>query len=148
MGMDLEGPGGAFRWSVHGWRAVRQLAKDYGWEPEGTRPPEDWGGDWAGVYDTNELQCVTDGDAARWADALEKALAEMPRLGTCEEPGPVEMFSPGDAADLQDFLGQLFSQESRRRQAQEFLTWFQTADGRQKVQDFIRYCRAGAFVIG
>src|SRR5262245_33647711 len=58
MGMDLSGAGGYFAFSGPGWTAVLGLARMYGWEPEGTRPPEEWSpgitgedaGDWSGGY--------------------------------------------------------------------------------------------------
>jgi hypothetical protein len=40
MGMDLNGEGGSFRFSQGTWRAVLELAREHGWEPAGTKPPE------------------------------------------------------------------------------------------------------------
>jgi len=88
--MDLTGEGGYFRFSHGTWRAVLELAREHGWEPAGTKPPEGTvyavgGGtvdeeatraarqhyaDWDGGYFWNEYQVVSDEDAANIADAL------------------------------------------------------------------------------
>jgi hypothetical protein len=92
MGMDLEGPGGAFWFPVHGWSAVLTLARDFGgWEPQGTKSPE-WedpetgehhvASDWDGNYWCNDYQQVTEEDARNLADALERALPDVPRQRT------------------------------------------------------------------
>ncbi len=98
MAVDLRGVGGdeCFSWST--WERCLNVARAYGWKPEGTRPPrftnakgqivdihsgepigepdpdERWG------YYSNDYQTVTDQDAAALAQALNRALAEAPRI--------------------------------------------------------------------
>jgi hypothetical protein len=101
MGMDLSGKGGYFRFSQERWRAVLELAWEHGWEPAGTKPPEFtvYGPDgvtvdevatraerqrytdWGGGYFTNDHQVVSGKDAANIADALERALDDVPDEG-------------------------------------------------------------------
>jgi hypothetical protein len=101
MGMDLRGEGGYFRFSQGAWRAVLELAREHGWEPAGTKPPE-WTvyapdgvtvdevatraerrryANWDGGYFWNEYQVVSDEDAVNIADALERALDDVPDEG-------------------------------------------------------------------
>ena len=86
MGYDLHGAGGAFHLNSTYWAKALEMAHKYGWKPEGTRPPElnitnPEGGpilDWDGGYFWNEGQEVTDTDAKGIADALEKAMPDIP----------------------------------------------------------------------
>lgn len=105
MGFDLKNRRGMdLRFSVWEWRAVLELARDFGWNPEGTLPPVDYdptlcgasnvtdvvtgqridfdvadapSGEWSGTYTTNDAQIVSDSDSAAMADALESALAAI-----------------------------------------------------------------------
>jgi hypothetical protein len=123
MGMDLSGRGGYFRFSNSAWCAVLELAYEYGWEPAGTEAPEftfyapdgvtvdeaqtrEWRQhyrNWDGSYFGNAFQVVCDEDAANIAEALERALDDVPDL----------------SEGWKDYL-----------------------------QEFIKFCRAGAFSIG
>ncbi len=102
MGMDLEGAGGDFRFSASSWPRVRELAVMGGWQPtEGTRPPSDWNehqdGKWEGGYGTNDGARVSDEDARRMADALERVLPEVPDQSTLQrEPSGLYGFTVGD----------------------------------------------------
>jgi hypothetical protein len=60
-----------------GWRAVLELAIEYGWQPEGTAPPDDNSGTWNGNYFSNDFQQVTDSDARTLAEALLRAVAAL-----------------------------------------------------------------------
>ena len=101
MGMDLRGKGGYFRFSHRAWGTVLKLAWEHGWEPAGTKPPE-WAAyapdgvtvdevatraerqrhaNWDGIYCSNNHQVVSDEDAANIADALERALDDVPDEG-------------------------------------------------------------------
>jgi hypothetical protein len=101
MGMDLTGEGGYFRFLPGTWRAVLELAHEHGWELAGTKPPEftvyapdgvtvdevatraerQRYANWDGGYFWNEYQVVCDEDAANIADALERALDDVPDEG-------------------------------------------------------------------
>lgn len=69
------------------WARILDLAQYYGWQPMGTVDPC-WDDDpdsefyvdqtWDGNYGTNALQTVTAEDANALADALERALADVP----------------------------------------------------------------------
>jgi hypothetical protein len=90
------------------------------------------GPDWDGGYFTNDDQRVTTEDAAALADALERALPDVPRHEamahkTVELPGGLRvMKADADESPLEWFSG----------------------EGRDQLVEFIRYCRAGEFVIG
>ena len=101
MGMDLSGKGGYFRSSYRAWGTALKLAWEHGWEPAGTKPPE-WTAytpdgvvdeeatraerqryaNWDGLYCSNNRQVICDEDAANIADALERALDDVPSLTT------------------------------------------------------------------
>lgn len=78
MAYDFERADGS-KWGITsvGWRLLRHLAEQFGWEPAGTLPPEDAPTDatWAGDYAGNSGQLVTAADAAELAVALRAALA-------------------------------------------------------------------------
>src|SRR2546423_13839985 len=84
MGMDLCGAGGYAAWNWQGWRGVLELGHRYGWIPAGTEPPlwdegGPWDGrPWNGTYFCNDGQRVTAEDAHALADALERALPDIP----------------------------------------------------------------------
>ncbi len=133
MGMDLEGEGGYFRFNIHQWSAVLVLAQRNGWEPAGTvleRAPG-----WAGRYDTNDGQTVTAVDAGRLADALERALPDIPDHDALEHKAKV-VDLPG--------LG-----PTRLIDAQENVSPVELFSGSNKeyLRRFISYCRAGSFQI-
>jgi len=79
MGMDLSGAGGYFRWAGGGWGRILDLAEQFGWQPVGTGPPRGTlKEDWSGSYFSNDGQLFYARDAQKLADALERALEEMP----------------------------------------------------------------------
>lgn len=80
MGMDLEGKGGYFRWTTSAWCDVLALAEHYGWEPTATGPPLGvLKADHSGYYFGNDGARVYARDAKALADALERAVEEMPK---------------------------------------------------------------------
>lgn len=107
MGMDLHGASGYERFSYTSWCEILGLAYEYGWKPQGTEAgqwydengklikqlspdPDEWDGD----YFSNNFQLVTEEDAANIADALERALDDIPDFDTDEkrvEYGPSEL---------------------------------------------------------
>ena len=133
MGMDLKGKGGRFRFDIFRWSAVLTLARNNGWEPTGTILEDD--PDWQGHYDTNDGQLVTAVDAGRLADALERALPDIPNHDALEHktrgvdlPG----LGPTRLIDAREHLSsvELFS-----------------GDRKEQLRKFILYCRAGSFQI-
>ena len=165
MGMDLSGAGGDMWFSIFAWAKVLDLAEQYGCEPAGTEAPDlevtDKDGnvdhaltqqfsgrdeDWGGNYCTNDFQRVTDHDAANIAHALARALDDIPdsdaggkmKEYTLDDP-PANaaarallagaggtLVGPDDSLDPREFLG---------------------GREKQKVKDFIAFCRAGGFFI-
>jgi hypothetical protein len=143
MGMDLSGKGGYFRFSNSAWCAVLELAYEHGWEPAGTKAPEftfyapdgvtvdevetrTWRQlyrDWNGSYFGNAFQVVSDEDAANIAEALERALDDV-----SDEGGGRHLLPPAQ------------HQAARRGELSQ--------EDKDYLQEFIKFCRAGAFSIG
>jgi hypothetical protein len=138
MGMDLISEGGDFWFPNHGWRAVLDLAHDYGgWVPAGTQAPQfddepPWH-DWSGTYFSNDRQLVTAEDARNLADALERALSDVPR----EKTWVTKVLRTVDGREFEGMPDDLNPLEH-----------FSGPDGRRYLEEFIRFCRAGEFVIG
>lgn len=88
MGIDLLGKGRKedFRFNIFAWREILMLAIDYGWKPKGTFEnngkgeilPREEAPDWSGTYFTNDGQIADQEDAKNLAEALEKALMDIP----------------------------------------------------------------------
>lgn len=86
MGVDLGRPDEGLSMNHATWANVLMLALLYGWEPMGTddpitgAPEGGWGPEgwdrWD--YSSNDWQVVEDEDAANIADALERALGDIP----------------------------------------------------------------------
>ena len=131
MGMDLDGKGGDFRFNIYGWRAVLALAEMNGWEPAGTVLEQELG--WSGGYDTNDGQTVTAEDAARLADALERALPDLPDHDALEHNGPIKDI-PG--------LGptKLFALTEQISPVELF-----SGNGKERLRQFITSCRVDSF---
>ena len=89
MGMDLIGRGGSMSLHWDDWRSLLKLAKQYGWQPEGTSGPLDQdrlsqeGKDQAsgrsrnGTYFSNDHQLVADSDARALGQALLRAADDV-----------------------------------------------------------------------
>lgn len=90
MSFQLRGPYREWSTSNSRWESYLNLALKTGWQPSGTLAPlflellEDGTGvalpaeDWEGGYLSNNLQTVSDQDAAAMAEALERWLAQAP----------------------------------------------------------------------
>jgi hypothetical protein len=159
MGMDLNGAGGYLHFSNTSWCKMLELAYGYGWKLAGTEPgqwvdpstgeldeqmylnPDEWDGSYFG----NCFQRVTHEDAAHIADALEQALDDIPDLDTDEkwvEYGPTILpTSPVERSLVEE--GFAVSGPNESLSPPEFFS----GEDKQKVRDFIAYCRAGAFCI-
>jgi hypothetical protein len=83
---------------LRAWQRMLILAQHYGWEPQGTEPPDDvardcgiWSGDrsqWDGRYFASYGQHVVKSDAEALAAALEQALADIPDFDSLHDfPG-------------------------------------------------------------
>lgn len=130
--------GGTFHFGTTPWCFLLNLAELYGWQPAGTESPRDWDenedGEWQGDYDTNDGQTVTPADARSLADAVAAALAD-PKL-------------EDKAAELEA----QFRQGVEARCGPELASVYQVGLGdeeayRPHLEDFIRFCRQGAFEI-
>jgi hypothetical protein len=174
MGMDLSGKGGYFRFSNYAWRAALELAHEHGWQPAGTQLPNitvyapdgvtidevatraerPRHANWDGGYFWNECQVVSDEDAANIADALERALDDVP-----DEGGGYHLLTP---AQYQAAQRDELSQEDLDKAIEQFMEgqaasppqippqtpacYF--AGNKDYLREFITFCRAGAFSIG
>jgi hypothetical protein len=88
---------------------------------------------WGGRYDTNVHQTVQADDARNLADALERALTNIPNDRVWEGPmgGPTRL-PDGTGKDLPE---------------PNLLEWFSGPEGKARLRAFIKFCRAGAFTI-
>jgi hypothetical protein len=81
---------------------------------------------------TNDYQLVTAADAAALADALERALPDIPNESAWSgPPGGIRVLPDGTTEDLPE--------------PNALQYW---AGNKAYLQEFIAYCRAGAFAIG
>jgi hypothetical protein len=152
MGMDLGGKGGYFRFNNATWREVLKLAYDYGWKPAGTEPgrwidemgeldkqmcpdPETWE---SMDYFSNGYQWVTDEDAGNIAEALERALEDIPDEDTVGVLAASLSFDPVG--------GEVSGIDTEQEKNLTPLDWF-SGEYKQMVREFIDYCRAGEFFI-
>ena len=100
VGMDLEGTGRDFRFTMSSWHRRGELLVMGGWQPAETSPPSDWyecrDGRWGGGYGSNDGGRVSDRDARLMADALERILPEIPDRDTLQTPPKARDFSVDD----------------------------------------------------
>ncbi len=88
MGYDIRGRS----FNFEAWRYCLRTAGEFGWEPAGTEPPEEFSGatEWSGSYFGNDEQWVTKADAAALAKALYSAVRAIESGdidGTNHHPG-------------------------------------------------------------
>jgi hypothetical protein len=144
MEMDLSGSGGDFHFNIFAWEQVLKLAQMYGWEPAGTEAPQRIEDEdavdreenaWEGGYWTNDGQRVSAEDAQNLAEALKKALPDIPDHDALEnkskeimtQDGPIRVIPiNADVNPLESFSGR---------------------KGKRYLRKFITFCRAGGFVI-
>ncbi len=191
MSYDLRGAGGEFRFNVGNWSMVLELAKQFGWEPRGTLPPQSkrlrdnlpanqreaynawiedimsrslddprpWPPeplsddawveeppdlDWGGGYESNYHQRVTDEDAASLAAAFERALPELRDYNVTENKlRPIRALEQHPFKALPDVMDiQYFGPAPDA----DPIEWF-SGDNKQKIVEFIAFCKAGGFTI-
>ena len=158
MGMDLCGAEGNEYFSNVSWYKILKLAYEYGWQPQGTEvggwydengelnrqlspDPEEWDG----TYFSNDFQWVTDEDASNIADALERALNDIPDFHTDEKQ--LE-YVPGDLPlnPLRRSLAEQGLEVTVPNSSLSPIEYF-SGEAKQMVRDFIKFCRAGGFRI-
>ena len=174
MGMDLSGKGGYFRFSNYGWRAALELAHEHGWEPAGTELPDitvyapdgvtvdevatraerKLYATWDRGYFWNENQVVSDEDAANIADALERALDDVP-----DESAEDDLLTP---AQHQAYRRGELPREELNKAIEQFMEGQAAAPPqippqtpacyfageKDYLRELITFCRAGRFAIG
>jgi hypothetical protein len=166
MGMDLAGEGGYYHFGRIAWDKLLELGRQYGWEPAGTEYPEGTvyrpdgtvdeamteeersvAAGWEGGYLSNNRQWVTAEDAACLADALERALPDIPDFDTDEK---MKVYTPDEpptdpvmAMLAEAGLGDLAGPDDSLSPVEFF-----SGEMKEKIRGFIRYCRAGGFSIG
>jgi hypothetical protein len=101
--------------------------------------------EWNGGYFSNDYQWVTEEDAANIADALQRALDDIPDFDTDEkrvEYGPGELpTSPIERSLVEQ--GFLINVPNASLKPVEYFG----GGAKQRVRYFIRFCRAGEFFV-
>ena len=137
------------------WLKALELARDYGWKPMGTCPPEGFEfytpiAEWDGRYLTNDGQTVKKTDAIWLADALEKSLGDIPdhkaridwNAALFAGDDLPEWLSPEEIGiieeELQDGLLDVIGMSP--------LVYFAGGE-KQRLREFIRFCRLGSFEV-
>lgn len=132
MGMDLINvEGDNFRWSLIWWAGLLNLAEYYGWKRMGTVIPDDL--NWDGSYMMNDGQIVTTADAAGLANALERALPDVPE--DIDNPIPI----PDSVVEALT--------RSRQRHSRKYLLLMFSGEVKDSLRQFILFCRKGGFGI-
>jgi hypothetical protein len=141
--------------SRQSWTKALELARLYGWQPMGTRPPlfyhfSQLNAEWNGTYLTNDGQVVKAEDAYSLAATLERSLKDISEANCKIDWAPglwsnddyPEWLSPDERAiiedELQDGLLDIIGTDPRE---------FFAGDEKQTLLDVIRFCRLGSFEI-
>jgi hypothetical protein len=132
-----------------------ELAQAYGWKPLGTRLPlvpglGNLNALWNGIYLTNDGQIVLAEDALGLAEALNRALVDIPDQGDAFDWNPKlwreddlpPWLSPAERAQLEEGLMEHIP-DGFGMHPFEF---FAGAEKRHLI-DLIRFCRLGSFRI-
>jgi hypothetical protein len=144
MGIILEGAGGDIWASVFEWGQLLRLAQSNGWVPAGTVLDEPNVG-WSGGYQTNDWQRVTADDARNLADALSRALHDLPADDKRRSVTvPVELPRAFHNLPTDPVIDCIALEDMERLTPPD---WFGGNEGRECVQRYIDFCRAGEFVI-
>lgn len=158
MGFDLlSDNGSALYWSNVSWSKLLVLARLGGWQPAGTEPPPGWDdvvdrlGEWRGGYSTNDEQRVTPEDALALADALECVLDDIPdgtvpdQVVEYDEQTRVDAGAPPAMNLIKALTSSGFRVAGPNARTDPFS--FFGGEYKQKVVEFIRFCRQGGFII-
>jgi len=143
------------KYSWQFWGKALELARSYGWRPLGTRPPSVDGfhglrAVWNGTYLTNDGQTVITEDALSLADALGKALDDIPDVSATMDWNPrfwleddlPEWLSPEEKEMIEDGLEE-HSPDVMEMHPFEFFA----GDEKPHLIEFIRFCRLGSFTL-
>jgi len=139
MGYDLTNGKNNFRFNVNAWPILLELAFHYGWNRMGTTAKD------KGYLNNNSK--VTPQDAINLAEALEKALLDIPEIDdpslsanvwgsniiNAENTTPEKMFD-----DLLNYMKPPPGQDISK-----LLIRFSGNEHRQKIIDFINFCKEG-----
>ncbi len=168
MTIELVRENGIFHFRYFGiWQKVLELARMFGWEPEGTSEPPNWREQkaerehldsydpqepqepqpqdlpevWMGQYDLYLGEGVSSRDAAALADALELALDDLPDNEMPDRTIETEM----EEIDQENQISISFY----IIEPNKALNLFETFGGqyKQEVIEFIAFCRRGGFHI-
>lgn len=129
------------RW--HQWARDNAARAEQGMEPIPDPIPADaWVFEprdppWKGIYDSNDGQWVTDEDAARLADALERALPDISDFGKEE----------GSLPPIASLENQLSPEDGYSGSDDDLLERFAGKEWKEYLGEFITFCRAGGFTI-
>jgi hypothetical protein len=136
MGVDLCSESGDYSaFGYIGWSMVLELARQYGWQPQGTEPPEGLANpdDWNGEYESSDGQRVAASDAVALADALVAAVDD-PQLHV-----RVLQMDSEQRQQVQEQVGpELAASFVGVRDFEEY---------RECLREFSGFCRKGAFRI-
>ena len=137
------------------WTKALELARGYGWQSKGTRPPShlnfhELNADWHGTYLTNDGQLVKAEDAFLLAAALEKSLDHIAdtniqidwNLEYIVEDDLPEWLSPDERAMIEEAL-----QDGLLDMVGVNPLEFFAGDEKRHLKEFIRFCRLGSFEI-
>ncbi len=143
------------KFSRQHWAKALELARLYGWQPMGTRPPSmvDFrilNADWDGTYLTNDGQVIKAEDALSLAVALEKALDDIPDDNIEMDWNPKfwieddlpEWLSPEEKEFIEDGL----EDELLDMMGIHPFEYF-AGDEKRHLAQFIRFCKLGSFVV-
>ena len=155
MGMDLANKlGNEISWSNIAWAKLLALAEMYGWEPGGTTESCNWDDStiaenplpaWDGSYSCNDHPFVEPEDARAMADALEKALDDIP-----DHDGPDKMmtYRQGEKTGVLS-IDLAISQLGLNIGPNYKLNLFEFFAGgdKDRLREFIQFCKQDGFFI-
>lgn len=169
MGMDLISiTGDRFRFNGTAWGKVLDLAARYGWQPAGTLFPNFAPPDYTEITDylprtdldaiatyySNDGQIVTETDALAIANALEKSLDDIPDYlpdvrKLVPMPNTLMTRLMASLPDIPELQRALAVGVATALWPDDDLNPFEFfgGDEKQKVKDFIAFCRKGEFCI-
>ncbi len=144
MSFSLGSKAGQFSATNTTWYHILNMAVQYGWEPVGTSASRfdycndvpigegETRSDWDGGYTTNDYQVVEDEDARNMADALERALPDIPDV--CAMTDKISnRGTPYETVDM--------------RIPVNHFEWF-SGERKGYLKRFIAFARTGCFRLG
>ncbi len=134
--------------SNRGWGRFLALAEMYGWQPYGTLEPAWWNEDEYGLWDVNDFytnngQIVMSADAAGIAQALEKALHDIPDIDLF--PAPLKVERSSILSTYLTLTVQLIQVDLADQPDPAILGF--TAETKSVVRELMEFCLEGPFQI-